>query len=274
MTFAPIIPMGGPTGWQFLQRTMDRQREIHAQSAQHRQEVDRFRATAGDIASAEDLVDNYAALKVTLGAFGLQEDIGSHFFIEKVLGEGAIDPESFANRLSDKRYLAMADAFDFDVLGGGRLRDPAFVDGLVQDYTERAFEVAVGEVDPDMRLALGFDRELDTLLDTERSADGDWFAVMGTPPVRAVFAQAMGLPDSVAALDIDQQLSIFRGKAEALFGEGEVRALAGDDLREEVRTAFLQRSDAATTAVVSSPVLSLLSGSGSAAGILSALYQA
>ena len=37
-----------------------------------------------------------------------------------------------------------------------------------------------------------------------------WFGMMGNPPLRSVFETAMGLPSSIAQIDLDQQLEQFQ----------------------------------------------------------------
>jgi hypothetical protein len=65
-------------------------------------------------------------LEVALGAFGLDDDIRNRFFIRKVLEEGTTSPSRrFANRLSDKRYLALAETFGFGDRPGGNVGAPA-----------------------------------------------------------------------------------------------------------------------------------------------------
>ena len=91
MSFQPVIPFGGMAGWSFLQRTQTSQQEAFEASPVLQRDTEYFAENIGNITSAKELVADYRMLKVALGAFGLDEDIGSKFFIEKILDEGAID---------------------------------------------------------------------------------------------------------------------------------------------------------------------------------------
>lgn len=242
MTFQPIVPFGGAAGWAFLQRTQEAQQEAFDESPVMQRDTEYFVENIGKITSAEELVSDYRLMKVALGAFGLDDDLPNKAFIQKVLEEGTLDPESFSNRMVDKRYFALAEAFGFD-LDPPKTQISDFSDGIIESYQTRQFEIAVGEQNTTMRLALGLERDLTEIIESSNSDDGKWYAVMGNEPLRKVFESAFGLPSSFAAIDIDKQLVTFREKAEAWFGDGEVAQFADPDRLEELNRMFLVRSD-------------------------------
>lgn len=272
---APVLPMGGLAGWNFLSRTIETQKEVVTASSATQRDLAYFRERIGRVETPQELVDDFTLMKVSLGAFGLQDDQANRFFIRRVLEEGTFDRGSLANRLSDPRYKALSDAFGFGDLGGPWTRLPGFAENIVSAYRDQTFEVAVGNVDPDMRLALGLGRELDRIVGNFESDDARWFGVIGAPPVRAVFEKALGFPQSFAALDIDQQLTMFRSRSEAVFGVSEVSDFATPEARDALRERFLLMSEISGggTRLASSPVVSLFSGSVSAASILQTLYS-
>ena len=93
-----------------------------------------------------------------------------------------------------------------------------------------------------MRLALALERELDKLVGRGGSDNAMWFRVMGSEPLRAVFQTAMGLPDSLAQIDVDQQLSIFQARAERQFGVDSLKDFLEPDKMNELRRRFLAMS--------------------------------
>ncbi|SIO49914.1 Protein of unknown function [Rhodovulum sp. ES.010] len=396
MSFQPVVPFGGFAGWRFLERTMERQQDAFNESPAVQRDLDYFAEKIGDVKTADDLVGDYRLLKVALGAFGLQDDIGSKFFIKKVLSEGTTAEDAFATKLSDKSYERLAEAFSFlsadaaaartdqttfardlslEIEGdgylpvrldsgetgytrnaalergaGGRLvtsdghavrpeividetiasvsvsargavygayqpggpqfllgeielatfsdatalqeapaeglaglltgrpsgvfletgdsgpavlgsagslgfgklvqtelaaAETAFDTGAVMAaYRTRSFELAVGEQDGDMRLALNLDRELQDLAARDLSDEAQWFGVMGSNPLREVFDTAFGMPDAFAALDLDRQLETYRERADSFFGDSSVAQFSDPDKREELVRLFLARSEA------------------------------
>lgn len=251
MSFAPIIPTGGNAGWAFLKRTRETQEAAFNSSGLVKNDAEYFKENIGKIENAEELTKDYRLLKVALGAFGLDEDISSKFFIRKVLEEGTINDEAFSNKLSDKRYRAMSQAFGFD-LSPPRTKVSDFGDKITSLYKERQFEVAVGEQDQSLRLAMGFERELAALTKSASSENATWFTIMATPPLRKVFEGALGIPTAVGTLDIDRQLEIFKEKSNAFFGTSAPKDFLEPERREEMTRRFLVQADLQASASVMS----------------------
>ena len=231
MRFQPILPVSGYAGWRFLSRTAESQRDLVARTPDTRRDT------------AEALVADRALLRVALGAFGLEADIDNRAFIRKVLESPSADPKSLANRLADKRYLEFARAFGFAEPGGPFTRRAGFAAAVISAYQTRQFEIAVGERDESMRLALTAERELAALASRQATPDALWFSVMGNPPLRQVFETALGLPRAFGALDIDRQLAVFREKTDRALGDGEIAQFADRGRREDLIRLFLLRSE-------------------------------
>lgn len=251
MSYLPVIPSGGQVGWNFLTRTREDQQRAFDSSGANQRATEYFRENIGKVETAEQLVADRRLLSVALGAFGLDDDIENRFFIRKVLEEGTLDDRSFANRLSDKRYFAMAKAFAFD-LSPPNTAISDFPDEIIESYRTRQFEIAVGTQDEDLRLALGIEREIVDLAGRGLTEDAAWFTIMGNPPVRRVFETALGLPAAFGAIDVDRQLDVFREKSERVFGTSDPAAFADPELRESLIRTFLFRADLAANATLTS----------------------
>lgn len=271
MSFRPVLPFAGVPGWSFLQRSRASQQVVFNNSSAIERDTDYFRENIGNIKSAEDLVADRRLLRVALGAFGLDDDIGNKYFIKKILEDGTEESDALANRLADKRYLAMSKAFGFGDLDTANTQLSDFPDKVIAGFQERQFEIAIGEQNTDMRLALGMDRDLDAILDKDITDNGLWFSILGTPTLRRVFETAFGLPASLATTDLDQQVTTFRRKAEQIFGDGEIRQFSDPNVREKLTRLFLVRSDTSTGIAATAPgmaALTLLQN----AGIRSSLF--
>ena len=260
MTFQPVAPFGGLAGWSFMERTRARQEAAFQKSPPVARATGEFAARIGTIKSAGDLVNDRALLRVALGAFGLDSDIGNRFFIRKVLEDGTASRAALANRLADKRYLALAETFGFGDRPGGNVARPGFGADIVARYRERQFEIAVGQGNPDLRLVLGLGRELSEIVTRPLSNDGRWFAMMASPPMRKVFERALRLPAEIGGVDIDRQLAIFKERAAARLGTSDFAALATPDGEARLRRAFLAAPESAgiPTSVRGSGALALL----------------
>jgi len=205
----------------------------------------RVSARIASVSTAEDLVADRRLLTVALGAFGLDDDIDSRFLIRKVLEEGTQEPRALANRLADRRYAALSEAFGF---GNGTLPNTAragFAESITSAFLERQFEIGVGATDTTLRLALQLERELPELAARQSTDSTKWLTVMGSRPMRQVFETAFGLPPAFATLDLDRQESVFRDRSERLFGISSFSDFADPETRETLTRTFLARAQLA-----------------------------
>jgi hypothetical protein len=263
MTFQPIVPMSGYSGWAFLNRTMDSQKSTFNESTIIKRDTEYFKENISSVKSASDLMSDRKLLSVALGAFGLDEDINSTFFVQKVLEDGIIDSDALANKLSDKRYFEFSKAFGFGDFETPNTSLSTFPDEIIAKYQNTQFEAAVGEQDESMRLALNLDRELTDIIDSNLSDNGLWYGVMGNTAVRNVFETALGLPSSVGNLGLDQQLVEFREKTERYFDDSEVSQFSDQSKRDELVRLFLVRNELSAGNIgtsASQNALTLLSG--------------
>lgn len=248
MTYNPIIPVGGYAGWAFLKRTMAQQ--INAFNAQPSIERDDayFREKIGSITTAEQLVNDPRLLRVALGAFGLEADVGNKFFIRKVLEDGTLTTGALANRLANKQYQKLSNAFGFGNFSTPRTKLSDFADKILGPYKTQQFAVAVGTQNEDMRLALNIEQELPALAQTDTNALSKWFTVLGNPPLRTVFERAFGLPVSFGAIDIDKQAETLQARSKAMFGSGDVAQFTDAAKVDKLVRQFLVRSELAAGA--------------------------
>ena len=264
MSFQPVLPMSGYTGWRFLQRTLDTQQAAFSDSAPVARATDQFREKIGEVRTAADLMANRDMLQVALGAFGLDEDINNKFFIQKVLEEGTLNEDALANKLSDSRYSDLAKAFGFGDFDTPRTVLSTFADEIIDRYEARQFERAVGDQDNTMRLALNAGPAL-TDITASGSNNAQWFGMMGNAALRSVFEVALGFSSSCGAIDLDQQLTEFKARAKATFGTDQMSEIAGEDAQEKLIRLYMLRTETSAPGGFSSGsvALSLLQSAGS-----------
>ncbi|WP_425040036.1 DUF1217 domain-containing protein [Primorskyibacter sp. S187A] len=265
MTFQPIIPSGGLTGWRYLNQTIDRQLDAFTASPLNQRDTDYFSKQISSIQSAEELVADRRLLRVALGAFGLQDDINSKAFIQKVLEGGTDDPRSLANRLADDRYTEFARAFGFGNITGAETSKSDFAQKIVERFSASQFEVAVGDQDESMRLALNAKRELADIASRNSTEDTKWFLVLGTPPLRAVFEKALALPTSFGQIDIEKQLETIKDLSSRRLGIESINDFKNEETTERFVERFLlqaQIADFSASFSSTSVALTLLQGAG------------
>lgn len=255
--FQPIVAGTGLVAWRNLQRSLPIQKELHANNAAQQRLTDHFSQNAVGLKDAESLISDRRIREVALTAFGLQDDLNSQVFIQRILEQGTSDPSALANRLADSRYRQMAEEFSFDGVTAIVGLTAAKTDRILSDFRDQSFELAVGETQPSLRLALNTERELESLAARDVSDDAKWFLVMGNPPLRQVFETALGLPSSFGRIDLEQQLGVFREKSLSTFGVSEISDIANDDVKDKLIDRFLLREQVATGLTSSSSSIAL-----------------
>lgn len=262
MTFTPVVFGSGLTAWSLLKSTLARQKSNHAQTHLIQSDVSRFRDRFDRLRSAEDIVDDPSTMRVVLGAYGLSDDNANRFFIRKIMNDGATNPSALANKLSDRRYKALAKDFDYS----GELPRSAprkSAEAIIRLYKDSMFEVEIGKIDNDLRLALSFQRQLSGIADGASQNTTGWYQVLGTPPVRQVLETALGLPKEFSSLDIDEQHSRIIEKTEKVFGTSDLEQLSRDAEAEAIirRFLLLRQTEGSTTYNGYSTALALLTSS-------------
>lgn len=258
MSFAPVVPTGGIAGWSFLNRTMAKQRQAFDTNPATMREVAYFRERIGEINTAAQLVSDRRLLTVALSAFGLEGDLANRAFLQKILEGGTLKADALGNRLADKRYLEFSRAFGFGDFPIPNTKKSDFADKILSAFGLRRFEIAVGERNEGMRLALNARRELTEIAAKRLSADGKWLTALGSPPLRSLLQTAFGLPASFAGVNLDRQVDTLKDKASTLFGSSDPVVLAVPENIEKLVHLFLVRSEAQASDAGISPALSLL----------------
>ena len=259
-------------GWNFLQSTLDRQEDLFSKSPEINRDIEYFKENIGNIKTVDDFMGDRRIQKVALGAFGLGEEINKGAFVRKVLEEGIraaspTDSASFAVRLNNPDYLALARNFDFT--SGELALSESVVNELADKYERQNFEIEVGEVDQTMRLSLNFERRIEEYVGQGSTEDGGWFSLMGSVPMRTVLEGAFGLPSQFSALDIDRQKELLKDKAFQKFGEKSIEVFSDPENVQSLIKDYLLRSEieaGPSSTTPGSTALTLLGGGGSGLG--------
>lgn len=241
MTYQPVVVGTGLVGWQFLQATYNNQFESFKASLTVQRDVEYFRENLKTVDTAEQLVSDRRLMTVALGAFGLQDDINNRYFIQKILEDGTAADDALANRLADDRYAELSDAFGFGPQQIQRTKLSYFAEEVIALYETQSFEIAVGQNDDSMRVALYGERTLETMAAEEKTDRVLWFNIMGEPPMRELFEKALGLPSDISSVDIERQLEYFQDRALRMFGDDSIAQFSDPDKREKLVTAYMAR---------------------------------
>ncbi|PZO67861.1 MAG: flagellar biosynthesis protein FlgF [Paracoccus denitrificans] len=246
MSYQIVTGQSGLAGWRVLTRTAAAQRMIVGNEAGVKQQQNHARQKLAVTDSAEKLVGDYRLLKTALETYGLEADIASKSFLIKVLQSDTTDPKSLANRLSDKRYLAMAKDLGFGT-PSPKAPDAAKIDALLSKHLSAVFEARVGDSDTTLRLAMNGKRELAALASAPGSDATKWYTVMGSTPLRKVVDGAFGFSAAYAKLPVERQVQEYQAAAAKMFGADGFAQLTDPAKLDKLIDRFVLRASLTTS---------------------------
>lgn len=262
MPIAPSLIGGSLSGYAFLKATQERQQTTFESSTDIQRSVNAMREKLSEPFSLDDLMGDRQLLRPVLESFGLESEIDKGAFVRRIISDGPDDPQGFARRLNNDTFIELASVFEADSDGLIRLSADS-VDELITNYKANAFQTAVGEQEPDLRLALNFEQDIRDLASNSASDRSFWFKVIGNAPLMEVFTSAFILPDGFSNLDVDKQADYLQRRAEQRLGSDPRSVLATQEgVDKMVKDFLLQRQieNGPTALTPGASALSLLSG--------------
>ena len=234
--------------------------------AQATKDATAYQETIAGIDSVSDLLANRPMVDLILLAKGLDPRKVSDDFLKKVFASDLNNPKSFANTQSDPRFAEIVASFNFDSKGnvarlsmmGPQKRDQ--FRETQANYIEQSLEQQQGDTNPGVRLALYFQRKAGEITSA--------YDVLADKALSEVFRTTFDLPDSMAAMPIDQQAKFVDRfmKIKDLSDPAKVAKLLNRF------TAMYDIRNSQSTGQAQSPLLNLFQGSSS--GISDSTYLA
>jgi hypothetical protein len=169
-----------------------------------KQQTDDYLKDIVDVKSIDDFLNDDTVYTYAMKAFGLDAKLGDKDFMRKVLEGGVADPDSFANKQTDKNFAAFAAAFDFAAHGEETTTYSVPEQGTVDAYMRQTMEDDAGSQNPGVQLALYFQRKASGITSA--------YDILADKALAKVVRTALRLPDSTAMLDIDKQASMIEDK--------------------------------------------------------------
>ena len=167
-------------------------------------ETDYYLANVSKLTSIDDLMADKRLLSYALSAFGIDAQREDPARIRSMLEGGIREPDSPANKLTDKRYAGFVAAFNFEQYGETATTYVAARQPTVDKYMRQTLEEDAGKANEGVRLALNFQRKAGDI--------NNWYDVLADKALASVVRTALGLPDSFASADIDRQAALFESR--------------------------------------------------------------
>ena len=213
--------------------------------------TDYYKAHIGEVKSIDDFMKDTRLYNYATKAFGLEDMAYAKAFMRKVLTEGVSDSQSFANKLSDSRFVDFATAFNFAELGDQATQTTAVQQTVVDRYTRQTLETNVGQDNEAVQLALYFQREAPNVKSV--------YGLLADTALWTVVKTIFGFPDSMANADIELQ-------AKAVSQQIDVADLSDPAKLDKLISRFAAAWDAQNV-TTSDPILALFNNTGQSATV-------
>lgn len=196
--------LGTYTQYTVITRDLDRSVAQVKDTPQVAREIEYYRDNISNVKSIEDFVGDRRLFDFAMKAFGLSDMAYAKAFMVKVLEGSLDDADSLVNTLADKKYRDFAETFNFNAHGETTTIFTKVQQGVVDMYLRQTLEENAGSDNEGVRLALYFERKAEKI---ESAYD-----ILGDKALGAVVRTALGLPDSIAFLDIDKQKEMIESR--------------------------------------------------------------
>jgi hypothetical protein len=185
------------TAWKILIKDPAKQIDKFAKNKDVQRDIDYFKKNIGKFETVEDLLKDRRATRVLLSAYGLQDEaVNGLGRIKKVLTEDPTSDNALSRKLADSRFAAMAKDLRLDQ-GMDNLKSGSFIAKLEQKYIQNEFEIALGNIDPTLRQAAYFARNITNA--------NEVYGILGDKVLREVVTAALNLPKQLALQPVDTQ---------------------------------------------------------------------
>ncbi|MGY3617826.1 DUF1217 domain-containing protein [Bradyrhizobium sp. USDA 10063] len=129
-----------------------------------------YKENIGKVETVDEFLKNDRLYQYAMKAYGLEDMIYAKAFMKKVLDSNLLDANSFANKLTDKRFREFASAFSFTGLDTPAAQSSNQTDEMIGLYTA-AVQRRVDAIDEDTRYyntVIGGVKSVDELLNDDR----------------------------------------------------------------------------------------------------------
>lgn len=249
-----IAGLSSQLALKLIDSTHDSQIETLSNSGQHARAVETFKERIGAITTPAELVQDYEVYSFVMKSFDLEDQIFGKAMVRKILESDPADDSSLVNRLTDDRFSELNEVMGFTAEGGEAVvpdfTDPIWQQSIIDQYYEQTLTNSYAEENENVGVALEFRDKVGEI--------DNWFKVLKNKDLTEFFLTALGLPEEMAAIDVDKQ-------AELLAKSYDLEKLSDPDEQTRLITQYLAIADVENppSSNVTSAALSILQSSSS-----------
>ena len=178
--------MDALTTYRLFAANSERTLERISTTPQIAREVEYYQENIGKVETAEELTEDTRLFNFVMRAYGLEEFNYATAFMKKLLKEGPDAEDGLASRLTDPRYLEIAEDFNFPAFEASTTSFDRVQQGVIDKYYQQTLEQEAGSENNGARLAMYFERKAGEI--------NNAFDILGDRALLQFVQTAYGLP--------------------------------------------------------------------------------
>lgn len=169
-------------------------------------EIAYFTENIGAVETVDDLFGNQRLLSFILKAYDMESEAQYPGKMRKILESDLSDEDSLANRFQDPRYRQLTEDLNLYAAGVTQLTSQSTIDSIVERFQQTEYEKHLDEQAPGVRVAIEFERRLDSAETT--------LNLLSDSVLREVVTVANYIPQEMAYQEIDAQIATVERKVD------------------------------------------------------------
>ena len=156
-----------------------------------------FAKAVNGATSLDQVLSNPTVMQVLLTANGMSDQIGYTALAKAALTSNPSDSASLVNQLSDTRWKALAENYNFAGSGLSAIQNASAIAQISQQYAKAVWETNEDQVAPGLSDALYFKANASSVTSVDQ--------ILGDPTLRTVVTTALGIPEQIAFQSLTTQ---------------------------------------------------------------------
>lgn len=192
------------TGWALLQKNGAAIEKAYAADGSDANDVAYFQKIAPTLTTPDALLKNYRALTFVTTAYGLAGQQDQTALLRKLMTQDPTATTSLAQQLSDNNYRNFAAAMS--VWAPPPFSSQSTIDAAIAGFKEHSFQASIGTDSTALQEATYFSKNAVGLTQLSQ--------IMSDKPLLDVVRVSLGIPDSFANLDYEQQKAMLTARVD------------------------------------------------------------
>ncbi len=192
------------TGWALLQKNSAAIEKAYAAGGSDTNDVAYFQKVAPTLTSPDALLKDYRALTFVTTAYGLAGQQDQTALLRKLMTEDPKATTSLAQQLSDNNYRNFAAAMS--VWAPPPFSSQSTIDAAIAGFKEHSFQASIGTDSTALQEATYFSKNAVGITQLTQ--------IMADKPLLDVVRVSLGIPDSFANLNYDQQKAMLTARVD------------------------------------------------------------